>query len=103
VTGVWITVGALALGTTALKLAGPLLLGGRLLPAGVMSVVGLLASALLAALIIVETFGQGRSLTLDDRALGALFAVVALARKAPLTVVVVGAAAVAALAHAILH
>jgi hypothetical protein len=68
-----------------------------------MSVVGLLAPALLAALIIVETFGKGRSLTLDDRALGALFAVVALVRKAPLTVVVVGAAAVAALAHAILH
>jgi hypothetical protein len=64
VTGVWITIGALALGTTALKLAGPLLLGGRLLPAGVMGVVGLLASVLLAALIIVETFGQGRSLTL---------------------------------------
>ena len=101
--GVWITIAALALGTAALKLAGPLLLGGRPLPPAVMGVVGLLASALLAALIIVETFGQGRSLTLDDRALGALFAVVALARKAPLTVVVVGAAAVAALAHTIVH
>ena len=101
--GVWSTIGALALGTTALKLIGPLLLGGRHLPVAVMNVVGLLASALLAALIIVETFGQGRSLTLDDRALGALFAVVALARKAPLTVVVVGSAATAALAHAIVH
>ena len=101
--GVWITIAALALGTTALKLAGPLLLGGRPLPPGVMGVVGLLASALLAALVIVETFGHGRSLTLDDRALGALFAVVALVRKAPLMVVVVGSAAVAALAHAILH
>jgi hypothetical protein len=101
VTGVWIAVAALALGTAALKLAGPLLLGGRLLPFRVMSVVGLLASSLLAALVIVETFGQGRSLTLDARAFGAVFAVVALARKAPLTVVVLGAAAVAALAHAI--
>jgi predicted branched-subunit amino acid permease len=101
VTGVWIAIAALALGTAALKLAGPLLLGGRLLPFRVMSVVGLLASSLLAALVIVETFGQGRSLTLDARAFGALFAVVALARRAPLTVVVLGAAAVAALAHAI--
>ena len=101
-TGVWITIAALALGTTAFKLAGPLLLGGRALPDGFMGVIGLLASALLAALVIVEAFGQGRSLTLDDRALGALFAIVALSRKAPLTVVVVGAAAVAALAHAIL-
>jgi hypothetical protein len=32
-TGVWITIAALALGTMALKLAGPLLLGGRA-PAG---------------------------------------------------------------------
>lgn len=100
-TGVWIAIAALALGTAALKLAGPLLLGGRLLPARAMSVVGLLASSLLAALVIVETFGRGRSLTLDARAVGAVFAVVALARKAPLTVVVLGAAAVAALAHAI--
>jgi uncharacterized membrane protein len=101
-TGVWITIAALALGTMALKLAGPLLFGGRALPAGVMRVVSLLASALLAALVIVETFGRGRSLTLDDRALGAVFAAAALSRKAPLTVVVVGAAAVAALAHAVL-
>ena len=64
---VWITIGALALATTALKLAGPLLLGGRPLPASAMSIIELLASALLAALIVVETFGKGRSLTLDAR------------------------------------
>jgi Branched-chain amino acid transport protein (AzlD) len=101
VTGVWITIAVLALATAALKLAGPLILGGRPLPARAMSIVGLLASALLAALVVVETFGKGRSLTVDARALGALFAVVALARRAPLMVVVIGAAAVAALARAI--
>jgi branched chain amino acid efflux pump len=101
VTAVWVTIAALALATAALKLAGPLLLGGRPLPARAMSVVELLASALLAALVVVETFGKGRSLTLDARALGAAFAAIALARRAPLTVVVIGAAAVAALARAI--
>lgn len=100
-TSIWITIGSLALATAALKLAGPLLLGGRSLSPRVMSIVGLLASALLAALVVVETFGSGRSLTIDARAAGAAFAVLALWRRAPLTVVVLGAAAVAALVRAV--
>jgi dihydrodipicolinate synthase/N-acetylneuraminate lyase len=94
-------IAALALATIALKLAGPLLLGGRALPAGALAIVELLASALLAALVVVETFGNGRSLTLDARALGVVFAAVALTRRAPVIVAVVCAAAVAALARAI--
>jgi hypothetical protein len=101
VTAIWVTIASLALATAALKLAGPLLLGGRRLPASAMSVIGLLASALLAALVVVETFGKGRSLTLDARALGVAFAAVALARRAPVIVAVLGAAAVAAIARAI--
>ena len=100
-TSVWVTIGALALATAALKLAGPLVLGGRPLPAPAMGVIGLLASALLAALVVVETFGAGRSLTVDARALGVAFAAVALARRAPLTVAVIGAAVVAAVARAV--
>lgn len=100
-TAVWVTIGSLAIATAGLKLAGPLLLGGRPLPAQAMTVVELLASALLAALVVVETFGKGRSLTLDARALGVVFAAVALARRAPMMVAVVGAAAVAAIARAI--
>jgi hypothetical protein len=101
VTGVWITIAALALATAGLKLVGPLLLGGRALPANAMSVIELLASALLAALVVVETFGKGRSLTLDARALGVAFAAIALARRAPVLVAVLGSAAVAAIARAI--
>jgi uncharacterized membrane protein len=100
-TAIWITIAALALATAALKLAGPLLLGGRTLPRGATTVIELLASALLAALVVVETFGQGRSLTLDARALGVAFAAVAMARRAPMTVAVVGAAVVAAVARAL--
>jgi uncharacterized membrane protein len=100
-TAVWVTIAALAVATSALKLAGPLLLGGRALPTGTMSVIELLASALLAALVVVETFGKGRSLTLDARALGVAFAAIALAKRAPVIVAVLGAASVAAIARAV--
>ena len=98
-TGIWVTVAVLALATAALKLAGPLALGGRPMRPRALIVVELLASALLAALVVVETFGQGRSLTLDARALGVAFAACALWRRAPMTVVVLGAAAVTAVAR----
>lgn len=98
-TAVWVTIGTLALGTAALKLAGPLALGGRSLSAKALNVVELLASALLAALVVVETFGKGGSLTLDARVLGAAFAAVAVWRRAPMIVVVIGAAAVTAVAR----
>ena len=98
---VWITVIALALATAALKLVGPLVLGGRTLPSRVMSVVELLAAALLAALVIVETFGQGRSLVIDARVPGVAFAAIALRRGAPVVVAVLGAAVVAALWRAV--
>ena len=98
-TGIWVMIATLALATAALKLAGPLALGGRPLPARALGIVELLASALLAALVVVETFGKGRSLVLDARVLGVTFAVIALWRRAPMIVVVVGAAAVTALAR----
>ena len=100
-TSVWIVIAALALSTAALKVAGPLALGGRPLPSRVLDVVELLASALLAALVVVETFGKGGSLTLDARVIGAAFAVVAVWRRAPMIVVVLGAAAVTAIARLI--
>jgi uncharacterized membrane protein len=99
VTSVWVVIAVLALATAALKLAGPLALGGRPLHPKALNVVELLASALLAALVVVETFGKGRSLVLDARVLGAAFAAVAVWRRAPMIVVVLGAAAVTALAR----
>jgi hypothetical protein len=102
VTGVWVTIAALALATAALKLAGPLALGGRPLPLRALGIVELLASALLAALVVVETFGNGRSLTFDARVLGVAFAAVLLAFRLPMVVVVLGAAAVTALARLLL-
>lgn len=98
-TGIWIMIAALALATAGMKLAGPLSLGGRPLPARALSIVELLASALLAALVVVDTFGSGRAPTLDARACGVAFAAVALTRRAPMAVIVVGAAAVTAVAR----
>jgi hypothetical protein len=99
VTAVWVVIGTLALATAALKLAGPLAFGGRPMNPRALNVVELLASALLAALVVVETFGKGRSLTLDARVVGAAFAAIAVARRAPMIVVVLGAAAVTAIAR----
>ena len=53
----WVTIGVLAVGTALIRAAGPLLLGGRDLPARMQGVVALLAPALLAALVAVQTFG----------------------------------------------
>jgi branched-subunit amino acid transport protein len=53
--------------------------------------------ALLSALVAVQVFGSGQSLTLDARAAGLATAVVLLLLRAPFLVVVVGAAVAAAL------
>jgi branched-subunit amino acid transport protein len=64
--------------------------------------VQLLAPAVLGALVAVQTFGDGRALSVDERLIGVAAAGVALWRKAPLLVVVVVAAAATALARLVL-
>lgn len=79
----------MTLGTYALKSAGPLLLGARRLPPGVQVLVDLLPAALLAALAVVSTVGDGSRLVLDARLAGLIVAGVALWRRAPFVVVIV--------------
>jgi branched-subunit amino acid transport protein len=98
---VWLVVGVVGVGTMAIKAVGPVLLGGRQLPARLSGVIELLAPALLGALIAVQTFGAGQALAIDERVLGVAAAAIAIWRKAPLLVVVVLAAVVTALARAI--
>jgi hypothetical protein len=102
VTATWLVVAIVGAGTIAIKAAGPVLLGGRPLPARLTGVVELLAPALLAALVAVQTFGSGEALVVDERVLGVAAAAIALWRKAPLLLVVVIAAAVTALARLML-
>ena len=96
----WLVVVLVGAGTVAIKSAGPVLLGGRPVPARLTGVVELLAPALLGALVAVQTFGDGQALTVDARLIGVAAAGLALWRKAPMLVVVIVAAAATALARA---
>jgi branched chain amino acid efflux pump len=99
-TTTWLVVSLVGIATIIIKAIGPILLGGRRLPPRISSLIGLLAPALLAALVAINTFGDGRSLVIDARVLGVGTAAVAIWRKAPLLLVVVIAAAVTATARA---
>lgn len=66
-----IVIVGLALATIAIRASGPVVLGGRELPPRALDVIELLAPALLAALVAVETFGgSDMDLVLDERAIG---------------------------------
>ncbi len=100
-TTTWLVVILVGVATIAIKAIGPVLLGGRTLPPRISSLIGLLAPALLAALVAINTFGDGRSLVIDARVLGVGAGAIAIWRKAPLLLVVVIAAAVTATARAL--
>ncbi len=100
-TAAWTIVVLVGLGTVAIKSLGPMLLGGKPLPRGVSALVALLAPALLAALVAINTFADGQSLAVDARVLGVAAAAVATWRKAPVLLVIVLAAGTTALARAL--
>lgn len=96
-TTLWLALVAAGLGCYLLKLAG-MSLPDRVLEHPIVSrVAALIPVALLAALIAVQVFSSGDTLTLDARLAGLIFAAGALALRAPFLVVVFGAAVVAAL------
>jgi branched-subunit amino acid transport protein len=91
-TAVWITIAGLAATTLVIKAAGPLALGGRELPPAAFAVIGLLAPALLTALVLTDTFTHDKELTVDARAAGLACAGGAVLLRAPLLVTVLVAA-----------
>jgi branched-subunit amino acid transport protein len=97
----WSVVLLVGAGTIALKGLGPALLGGRALPPVAARLVALLAPALLAALVVTQTFAEGERLVVDARAAGVGAAAVAIALRAPVLAVVVVAALAAAGARAL--
>jgi branched-subunit amino acid transport protein len=101
VTAVWLTIGGLAVATAAIKGAGPLALGGRALAPRVLMVIALLGPALLAALVVTQTFADEHSLVIDARAAGLGAAAVAVALRAPLLVTILAAAFVTAAVRAV--
>jgi len=54
-----VLVGGCALVTAAIKVAGPVALGGRVMPAAFTAIVLLLAPALLAALVVTQALADG--------------------------------------------
>lgn len=100
-TTVWAVVALTGIGTIALKATGPVLLGGRPLSPKVASVVELLGPALLAALVAINTFGEGRSLVVDARVAGVAAGALAIRLRAPVLIVLVVAAGTTAAVRAI--
>ena len=94
---IWLAVALTAIGCYLLKLAG-LSVPPRVLERPLVErVADYIPVALLAALIAVQVFSRGHSLSVDARALGLGVAVVLLLLRAPFLVVVFGAALAAAL------
>jgi branched-subunit amino acid transport protein len=93
----WSVLGTLCAVSYALKAVGPVLAGGRRLRPSLNEALGLVALPVLAALIVVQTLGDGHRLVLDARAPALAVAAVLVRRRAPFLVVVLVAAATAAL------
>lgn len=101
-TAVWVTVAVLCVGTALLKASGPLVLGTRRPPERALSVIALVAPAVLTSLIVYQTFGDHPSgLTIDARAVGLGVAGLALAARAPMLLTVLLAAVATALTRAL--
>jgi len=87
----------LAAGAYAFKVLGLVVIGSRPMPAPLERCLGLVPAALLAALVITNTFATGKDLVIDARLAGVAVAVVAAWKRAPFVVVVILAAATSAL------
>lgn len=97
----WLAVLVVGVGTVALKAVGPVGVAHRRLPARLDDLLGLVAPAILAALVVTETFASGRHLVVDARLAGLGAALVAVALRAPLWLVIVVGGAATALARAL--
>jgi uncharacterized membrane protein len=100
VTTVWIVVAVLCVGTAIMRVAGPVAFGGRSLSGRGAAVVGLVAPALLGALVVYETVSTGaQGIELDARLVGLAAAALALVLRLPMIAVVLVAAVATALAR----
>jgi hypothetical protein len=97
VSGIWAVIAVLFVATVLLKASGPLTVCGRQPPKRALAVIALVAPALLAALVVYQTFvGSSSGLTLDARIVGLAVALAAALAKLPVIVVVLLAAAATA-------
>jgi uncharacterized membrane protein len=100
VTTAWIVVAVLCVGTAIMRAVGPVAFGGRSLSGRGAAVVGLVAPALLGALVVYETVSTGgQGIELDARLVGLGAAALALVVRVPMIAVVLVAAVATALAR----
>ena len=98
----WILAALLVVTTALIRASGPVVLGGRELPERAGAVIALVAPALLAALVMTETFrGSGSELVVDERALGVAAAGVVLVLRGPLLLAIAVAMVLTAGARAV--
>lgn len=97
----WTLVLVLAAVAYAFKVTGLVVLGGRQLPAVVDRCLTLIPAALVAALVVKDTFASGQSLVVDARVAGVGVAALLAWRKVPLIAVIVAGAAVTAAVRAL--
>lgn len=97
----WTLVLVLAAGAYLFKVLGLVVIGDRQLPAVLERCLALIPAALIAALVVKDTFSVGQHLQLDPRAAGVGAAVIAAWRKAPFIVVIVLGTAVTAAVRAL--
>ena len=83
------------------KVLGLVVIGDRQLPPMMARCLALIPAALLAAIVVKDTFSVGQELVLDARAAGVGAAALAAWRKVPLIGVIVIGAAVTALVRAV--
>jgi branched-subunit amino acid transport protein len=96
----WTLVLLLAAAAYTFKVLGLIVIGRRPLPGALERCLALIPAALIAALVVNDTFADGKDLVIDARAAGVAAAAMAAWRRAPLIVViVVGAAVTATLRH----
>lgn len=94
---VWVALAIVAVISAVTKALGPVALGGRTLPPAARTVIGLLAPALLAALVVVEVLGPRWSHLDWTVPAGLAAAVAARLLRAPDLVAIVVAVATTAL------
>ena len=96
----WATILAVALANAAIKAAGPILVGDRDLSPRANAVTALLASSLLAALVVTETLGWEGRFAFDAKVVGLAVAALALLLRAQVLVVIALAAVATAVTRA---
>jgi branched-subunit amino acid transport protein len=98
----WTLIFLLGAGAFGFKVLGLVIIGDRPLPAMLERCLVLIPAALIAAIVVHDTFGLGgQRLHVDARAVGVGAAVVLAWRRAPFIVVVVAGAAITAVVRAL--